>query len=50
MRTEAEIKAKLDELRATQKAALDKGMVWMLTDMRYQIEALEWVLATRDEL
>jgi len=50
MRTEEDIKAKLDELRAAQKKALEKRLVWHQTILSDRIRALEWVLAMRDEL
>ena len=45
VRTEADIKAKLEELRASQKKALEARMVWSLTDIGHQIKMLEWVLS-----
>ena len=50
MRTEADIKAKLDELRAAHKSALELRLVWRMDGMQQKIEALEWVLAMWDEL
>jgi len=50
MKTEAEVKAKLHELRAAQKRALDERMTWSIIDTRHRIDILEWVLSMRDEL
>ena len=50
MRNEADIKAKLDELRADQKSALEKRNFWSHADKSQYIRDIEWVLAMRDEL
>ena len=50
MRTEADIKAHLDELKATQRRALESRLLWTLSDTEQKIRSLEWVLAMRDEL
>ena len=50
MRTEADIKAKLDELRITQRAAFEARLVWSSDSLSERISTIEWVLAMRDEL
>ena len=50
MRTEADTKAKLDELRSDHIHAINNKLVWSSADKAREIRALEWVLAMRDEL
>ena len=50
MRTEADIKATLDELKITQRRALESRLLWTLSDTEQRIRSLEWVLGIRDEL
>ena len=50
MRNEADVKAKLDELKAAQKKALENRNYWAYDDKIKYIIALEWVLAMRYEL
>jgi len=49
-RSDDEVKAKLDELKAATKAYLENKDYWGHEDKRQNIKALEWVLAMRDEL
>ncbi len=50
MRTEAEVKAKLDQLRADRIHIINNRLVWSSIDRSKEIRALEWALAIRDEL
>jgi len=45
MKTEAEVKSKLNCLKAEHKQALEARMIWTISDTRHEIDMLEWVLA-----
>jgi len=50
MRTEAEVREQLSDMKAAQKYALENRQFWSDTDLRQQIKALNWVLGEIEEL
>jgi len=50
MRTEADIKAKLEQLRADRIHTINNRLVWSSIDRSKEIRALEWALAIKDDL
>jgi len=50
MKTEADIRAKLDQLKADHIHAVNNKLVWSSADKAKEIRALEWALGMRDEI
>jgi len=50
MRTEAEVKAKLDQLKADKIHATNNKLIWSNSDKAKEIIALEWVIGLKDDL
>lgn len=50
MRSESELKLKLEELRTIRKDALEHRRIWSYGHIQQEIETLLWVLGEKEQL